>query len=182
MKFLPKLCAALICTSTFVAATAQAGLVYNKKHDPEIASWLGKYPQEKIDGVSLIDQSDLANFMRFQFGNERYGKFKTHTVSEPVAMSGKYIVIKNCMPHGCNLSNSAIFVDTQTKKMSACISDTTADGKEQKIVWGGDEWPGYIEVTQRPTDSNKGCFDGNIEVLGKLIAAQKLLAGSKAKK
>lgn len=181
MKFLTKTLAVLVCIAALFGTSAQADLVFNKKRDPEVANWLGKYPHEKIDEVSLVEHTDIANFMRYQFGNERYGKFKTHTVSTPVAMSGKYIVIKNCMPHGCNLSNSAIFIDTRTKQMSACIADTNPDGTEQKLVWGGQEWSGYIELTQRPTGDNNGCFGDNIEMIGKLVATQKLLAGSKKK-
>ncbi len=119
------------------SGTALAAAPHQSPPLEYLAQWVGKYPFDKIDGVSLWDQPALQAPLLKTLGKSRFKALQTsRQVTEPVQRQGDILALWVCRPHFCSMTDTKIFVNLKSEDVQACWTEPLSlDMKAGETMW-----------------------------------------------
>lgn len=96
-------------------------------HTNPITAYVGKYPNDAVDGVTFYDRTEVANMLVSAVPDARLRRLFTgrDATAVPIFMIGGRIAAHACEPHDCGNHNWTFFIKPDASAAMACHHDAT---------------------------------------------------------
>ena len=134
-----------------LAIAAAASLVGAAKAAPSLSSYLGKYPSDKVAGISLYANPKFRALVRAAAPSATISQtILTAGVETPVEKQGALLVVQMCEPHNCAWHQWTVAMLSPSGPAAICYHDEELMGPEGRWFISG----ALVARTER-------CWEGN---------------------
>lgn len=118
---------------------------------PSLSAYVGKYPSDKVAGVSLYNHPKFRLLVSGAAPNLAIRTtVLTSGVETPVERQGALLVVQMCEPHNCNGHQWTVAILSPSGPAAICYHDRDLMGEEGRWFIGGTS-----------IGRTRGCWEGN---------------------
>jgi hypothetical protein len=134
-----------------ILAALAVGLMAAGKPAPSLSAYVGKYPSDKVAGISLYSHPKFRTLVSGAAPNTAIRTtVLTSGVETPVERQGALLVVQMCEPHNCSSHQWTVAMLSPSGPAAICYYDSDLMGEEGRWFFSGTT----IERT-------RGCWEGN---------------------
>lgn len=123
----------VLLSLTLLAFSCAPSLAAESKDNfAQLRTWVGKYPNAKIDGKNVWDIKDFKQKLQDVMGPKRFKKFwDDFDISFPMEQEGDLLFLSYCKPHECVGVQADIFVNLKDDDVQVCWTNE----EDYESVW-----------------------------------------------
>lgn len=99
------------------------------------AAWVGRYPFDRVRGVTFLDLPDLRSRLRTMLPSDALTRIDELVVASPIERHGTWIVASGCEPHNCSDANYSVVIHERSLEIALCLEDASLEEGTRELRW-----------------------------------------------